>query len=93
MAKFWAKRINYDINRLDEVPKAWREAVREIIEAMQPTYNFTGMTPQEVWRSLSYRPTKDEYQQACEWLGIQYSPTATNAELRALLAEAAGIEE
>ena len=36
MAKFWAKRINYDIARINEVPKAWREAVREIIEAMQP---------------------------------------------------------
>lgn len=35
MAKFWAKRINYDITRLDEVPKAWREAVREIIEGTE----------------------------------------------------------
>jgi hypothetical protein len=93
MANFWAKRIGYDINRIDEVPKKWREEVRQIIEDMQPTYNFAGMTAAEVWRSLSYRPTKDEYQQACDWLGIQYSPNATNAELRALLAEAAGVEE
>ena len=33
MAKFWAKRINYDIDRIDEVPKAWREAVRALIES------------------------------------------------------------
>ena len=31
MAKFWAKRINYDIDRIGEVPKAWREAVREAL--------------------------------------------------------------
>ena len=93
MAKFWAKRINYDINRLEEVPKAWREAVRQIIEDMPKSYDFTGMDAAEVWRSLSYRPTKDEYQQACDWLGIEYASNATNAELRALLASAAGIEE
>lgn len=32
MAKFWAKRINYDINRIEEVPALWRDQVREIIE-------------------------------------------------------------
>jgi hypothetical protein len=31
MAKFWAKRINYDISRIDEVPALWREQVRELI--------------------------------------------------------------
>lgn len=44
MAKFWAKRINYDITRLDEVPKAWREAVREIIEGMNQPTDFSSMT-------------------------------------------------
>ena len=93
MANFWAKRIGYDINRIDEVPKKWREEVRQIIEDMPKTYDFSGMTPQEVWRSLSYRPTKDEYQQACDWLGIAYDASMTNAQLRALLAEAAGVDE
>lgn len=32
MAKIYAKRINYDINRLDEVPAHWRDAVRALIE-------------------------------------------------------------
>lgn len=32
MAKFWAKRINYDIARIGEVPTLWREQVRVIIE-------------------------------------------------------------
>lgn len=31
MAKFWFKRINGDINRIEEVPTAWREEVREMI--------------------------------------------------------------
>lgn len=31
MAKFWAKRINYDLNRIGEVPSLWREQVRELI--------------------------------------------------------------
>lgn len=35
MARFYAKRINYDINRLDEVPAHWRDAVREIIEGRE----------------------------------------------------------
>ena len=35
MVKFWAKRINYDITRIDEVPSHWREAVRELI-ALEP---------------------------------------------------------
>lgn len=54
---------------------------------------FVGLSAKAVWQSLSYRPTKREYQQACDWLQIAYEPTATNAELRALLAAAAGIEE
>ena len=54
---------------------------------------FVGLSAEAVWQSLSYRPTKREYQQACDWLQIPYEPTATNAELRALLAAAAGIEE
>lgn len=32
MAKFWARRINYDIERIGEVPSLWREQVRVIIE-------------------------------------------------------------
>ena len=32
MAKFWAKRINYDITRVGEVPALWREQVRALIE-------------------------------------------------------------
>lgn len=35
MAKIYAKRINYDITRLDEVPAHWREAVRALIEGNQ----------------------------------------------------------
>lgn len=33
MAKIYAKRINWDIERIDEVPALWRERVRELIEA------------------------------------------------------------
>lgn len=33
MAKFWYKRIKCDINRIGEVPEAWREEVRRMIEA------------------------------------------------------------
>lgn len=62
-------------------------------EAELDPYKFQGLTPAEVWASLSYRPTKAEYKLACDWLQIAYEPTATNAELRALLAAAAGIEE
>lgn len=54
---------------------------------------FVGMTPSEVWRSLSYRPRKDEYRQALEWLKVTYTEDMTNAQLRALLAEACGITE
>lgn len=32
MAKIYAKRINYDIARIDEVPAHWRDAVRALIE-------------------------------------------------------------
>ena len=35
MAKIYAKRINWDISRVDEVPLHWREAVRALIEAQQ----------------------------------------------------------
>lgn len=34
MVKFWAKRINYDLNRIDEVPTLWRRQVKEYIENM-----------------------------------------------------------
>lgn len=33
MVKFWAKRIKYDLDRIDEVPTKWRDDVREYIEA------------------------------------------------------------
>lgn len=33
MVKFWAKRINYDLSRINEVPVLWREQVREYIES------------------------------------------------------------
>lgn len=32
MAKFWHRRIKGDIERIDEVPALWREAVRAMIE-------------------------------------------------------------
>lgn len=32
MAKFWAKRINYEIERIEEVPALWRDQVRQLIE-------------------------------------------------------------
>lgn len=32
MAKFWYKRIGGDINKIDQVPIAWREEVRRMIE-------------------------------------------------------------
>lgn len=32
MVKFWYKRIKGDINRIDDVPEAWREKVRQMIE-------------------------------------------------------------
>lgn len=35
MAKFWFKRINGDIERIDEVPELWREKVIEMIEQTQ----------------------------------------------------------
>ena len=31
MVKFWAKRINFDISRINEVPLKWREDVRAYI--------------------------------------------------------------
>ena len=35
MVKFWFKRIKGDIKRIDEVPKLWREKVKEMIEQTQ----------------------------------------------------------
>lgn len=32
MANFYARRISYDIDRIEEVPAHWRDAVRAIIE-------------------------------------------------------------
>lgn len=32
MVKFWYKRINGEISRIDEVPTLWREKVRKLIE-------------------------------------------------------------
>lgn len=34
MAKFWAKRINYNVLRINEVPTLWREDVRQLITSM-----------------------------------------------------------
>lgn len=34
MAKFWFKRINGNIARIEEVPSMWREEVRKMIEAV-----------------------------------------------------------
>ena len=46
MVKFWAKRINYDITRIDEVPSHWREAVRELI-APEPVPEAVDGEPEE----------------------------------------------
>ena len=35
MVKFWALRIKYDLERIDEVPSLWREKVREYVEAQE----------------------------------------------------------
>lgn len=32
MAKFWAERIEYDVNRIDEVPAKLKEKVKKYIE-------------------------------------------------------------
>lgn len=32
MVKFWFKRINGDIKRIEEVPELWKEKVRKMIE-------------------------------------------------------------
>lgn len=32
MAKFWAERIEYDLNRISEVPTKLREKVKKYIE-------------------------------------------------------------
>lgn len=33
MAKFWAERIEYDLNRIDEVPAKLKEKVKKYIES------------------------------------------------------------
>lgn len=90
---------NSEAERLDD---SYRRIVADLMNSShnvaaiaqaEESNPFNGMAAAEVWRSLSYRPTKDEYRQACDWLGIEYSPTATNAELRAFLAAACGVEE
>lgn len=53
---------------------------------------FVGLTAIEVWNSLSYRPTKRELQQACDWLQVAYDGNETNEQLKAMLAQSAGIE-
>jgi hypothetical protein len=35
ITKQWAKKINYDLERIDEVPSLYREWVREYIEGME----------------------------------------------------------
>lgn len=35
MTKFWARRIGWDIDRIDEVPALWRDQVRALIEGRQ----------------------------------------------------------
>ena len=69
------------------------EQAEEPVDETDYASKFNGLSPAEVWASLSYRPTKREYQQACDWLGVTYDETATNAQLRALLAEACGVTE
>ena len=32
MVKFWFKRVEGDIQRIEEVPELWREKVRKMIE-------------------------------------------------------------
>lgn len=63
--------------------------------AQQPAeYDFSNcMTAAEVKRSLSYRPTLDEYRQACDWLGLDWDESMTRAALAALIDEAAGAGE
>lgn len=93
MVKVYVNLIKAGRRTLDDVPEQLREAVRAALEELEaaeekPEFDFTGMSAAEVWRSLSYRPTKDELQQACDWLGIEYEPNATNSALKALLREA-----
>ena len=95
MVKVYVNLILAGRRTLGDVPPALRGAVEEALVELgyeQPAKSFEGLTAAEVWASLSYRPTKAEYVQACGWLGIKYPEGATNAELRALLAAAAGIE-
>lgn len=76
-----------------EEPDASEGAAPPAVVYEPVTYDFTGMTATEVWRSLSYRPTKDELQQACDWLKLEYAEGATNAELTALLQAAYEAEQ
>lgn len=32
MVSFWARRIGYDVGRIDEVPTMWRDKVRQLLE-------------------------------------------------------------
>ena len=98
MVKLYVNLIKAGRRTIDDVPSALREAVIAALEdegypVGAVANRFIGLTAQEVWASLSYRPTKAEYTQACDWLGIEYGENATNSELRALLAEACGVEE
>lgn len=51
----------------------------------QIVFDFTGMSAQEVVRSLSYRPALDELRQACDWLRIPWDNTMTRKQLRELI--------
>ena len=72
---------------------AGRKTQAEMESGVGAPNAFIGMTASEVVRSLSYRPKKDELQQACDWLQIRYDGTETNNQLKALIYAAAGIEE
>ena len=67
----------------------YEDIVGEPYPGGQQTYNFTGMTADEVVRSLSYRPKLDELRQACDWLQLPRDEKMTRAQLRALIDEAA----
>lgn len=73
-------------------PTDYEDIVGEPYPGEQQAYNFTGMTAQEVVRSLSYRPKLDELRQACDWLGLEWDEKMTRAQLRALIDEAAAAE-
>lgn len=76
-----------------EVEEPVNEVETEVETPVQTENMFYGMTPEEVIRSLSYRPAKDELHQACDWLGISYDGTETNAVLKKMIYDFAGIEQ